>query len=176
MLVGAPVALNTIVEIADAFLYMFAANVFWRMLVTAVAGVAAVIIALMASHATGAVVAVENEILVVIERRRCPLALVVALAAIAGNLPVQRVGRQFVARLALIECRFLQQGMIEATLLPETLHTCMVAMACNTVLRGQFLVKRSRGERFGDGLACCRQTADLGSFMAGNTALRRRST
>ena len=96
-LIGVAVALGAIIEIADTFLDMLAANVVRCVLVAAVAGVAAVIVSRMAGHATRIVVAVELEIFAVIERRGCPLVLVVALAAVAGNLPVQRVGRRFVA-------------------------------------------------------------------------------
>lgn len=175
MLIGIAVALNAIIEIADAFLDVLAANVVRCVLVAAIAGVAAVVVSNMAGHAAGIVVAIKLEIFAVIERRRCPLILVVALAAVAGNLPVQRVGRRFVARLALLERRLLQQGMIEMLLRPETLHACVVAMAGHAVLVDQLLVERRRGERLGDGFACCRQMADLGRLMAGNTALRRRS-
>src|SRR3989338_2290275 len=99
MLIGIAVALNAIIEITDAFLDMLAANVVRCVLVAAIAGVAAVVVSNMAGHAAGIVVAIKLEIFAVIERRRCPLILVVALAAVAGNLPVQRVGRRFVACL-----------------------------------------------------------------------------
>lgn len=97
MLVGTPVTLDAIVEIANAFLDMLAADTVRGMFVASIAGVPAVVVAHMAGHATGIVVAVEIEIFAVIESRRCPLILVVALDTITGNLPVQRVGGRFVA-------------------------------------------------------------------------------
>ena len=70
ILVGTSVTLNTIVEIADAFLDMLAANVCQRVLVATVAGVAPVVITQMAGHTTRVVVAVQDKVLVVIEACR----------------------------------------------------------------------------------------------------------
>lgn len=59
----------------------------------AVAGIAAVVIALMAGHAFHIVVSIQAEILVVIEGRRYPLLLGMALAAISGDLLMERIVR-----------------------------------------------------------------------------------
>jgi len=79
-------ALDAIAVITDAFLDVLAPNVVCCVFVAAIAGVALVIVAHMAGHATGIVVLVEQEIFIVIEGRRRPPFLAVALAAIAGNL------------------------------------------------------------------------------------------
>lgn len=56
--IGTAVALNAIVVIAYSFFNMLAANVFRTMLMAAVTGVTAVVVAYMAGDATGVVVAV----------------------------------------------------------------------------------------------------------------------
>lgn len=89
--ITAAMTLDTIVELADAFLDMFPTNVLQRVLMASVAGVATVVVAGMAGHATGVVVTVKFEMLVVVECRRRPFLLRMALAAVAGDLLVQRV-------------------------------------------------------------------------------------
>ena len=86
-------ALDAIAVIANAFLDMNASNVVRCVLVAAIAGIAAVVFAHMASHARNMMVVVELEIFEVIESRRFPFILFVALAAIRGDIPVQRVAR-----------------------------------------------------------------------------------
>ena len=86
VLVGIAVALGAIVVIADAFLDVLAANTLQRVFVAAVAGVAAEVVAYMAGHASGVMVAVKLEMLGVIESRRRPFVLTVALTATAGDL------------------------------------------------------------------------------------------
>ena len=76
-----------------------------------------------------------------IEGRRRPLFLGVALSTIPGNLLVQRVGGRLMAILALLTRCFLQQGMIEVSLLHKAYHPSMVAVAGYTVLTIQLLVK-----------------------------------
>ena len=58
---------------------------------TAIAGIAAVIVADMASRALNVVIAIQFEILCVIEGGRRPFVLAVALTAIACDLLVQAV-------------------------------------------------------------------------------------
>lgn len=89
--VGILVALDTVIEIADSFLDMLTADLFLRVLVTAIAGIAAVVVAHVAGRAFNVVVAIQFEILRVIEGGRCPFVLAVALAAIARDLQVQAV-------------------------------------------------------------------------------------
>ena len=76
-----------------------------------------------------------------IEGRRHPLFLGVALSAIPGNLLVQRVGGRFMAILALLTRCFLQQGMIETSLLHKAYHPSMIGVAGYAVLTIQLLVK-----------------------------------
>jgi hypothetical protein len=144
-----------------------------RVLVAAVAGVAAVVVAHVAGNAAGVVVTIQREVLVVVEGRRRPFVLVVALAAIAGDLPVQRIGRRLVAVLALCAGILLQQGMVEASLLAEAFHAGVVAVAGDAVLADQLLVERRRGQRLGDRLPGGRQAAHVGRLVAGDAARRR---
>lgn len=58
------------------------------MLVTAIAGIATVIVALMAGHTLDVVIPVQRKIFVMIEGGRYPFLLVMALAAITGDLIV----------------------------------------------------------------------------------------
>jgi hypothetical protein len=76
-----------------------------------------------------------------------------------------------VASLALLARCFLQQGMIETTLLHKAHHPSMIVVAGYTVLAIQLLVKQGGREWLCDGLSCRQQTTDIGNFMAGSTTL-----
>ena len=91
MFIAAAMTLDTIVELADAFFDVLPTNVLERVLMASVAGVATVVVAGMAGHTACVVVTIEFEVLVVIECRRRPFLLRMALAAIASDLLVQRV-------------------------------------------------------------------------------------
>ena len=91
MLIGTAVALNTIVKLADAFFDMLAPDVGQCVFVTAITGVAAVVVANMASRADSVMVTVKRKVLVMVEACRRPLLLRVALKAIADYLLVERV-------------------------------------------------------------------------------------
>ncbi len=91
MLVPAPVALDAVVVIADALFDMLTADLVERVLMAAVAGVTAIIVADMACHAARVVVAIQLKIPVVIKGRGRPSVLFMALTAIAGNLLVQGI-------------------------------------------------------------------------------------
>lgn len=94
-----------------------------------------------------------------------------ALATVAADLLVQRVGRCLVASLALLERVLLQQGMVETPLLPETFHSRMITMASDAVLSGEFLVEGGRGERLGDRQADGCQATDISRFVTADTQL-----
>ena len=81
VLVSVLVAFRTVTVIADALLDMFAADIFLRVFVAAIAGIATVVVTHMAGCAFHIVVAVQFEILCV--------NVVVALTAIACDLLVQ---------------------------------------------------------------------------------------
>ena len=68
----------------------------------AVARIAAVVVTDMAGRAFNVVVAIQFEILRVIEGGGGPFVLAMALAAIAAELAMQRVFRRLVAGLALL--------------------------------------------------------------------------
>ena len=91
VLVGVAVTFDAILVTADTFLDVLAADIVGCVLVAAVASVAAVIVMNVAGDAASIVVAVELEMLVVVEGRRRPFFLAVALAAIARDLLVQCV-------------------------------------------------------------------------------------
>ena len=79
-------ALHAVLEVPNAFLYMLRPHLGLRVLVAAVAGVAAVVVVGVAGHATHVVVTIQDEQLVVLERRRPPAFLAVALLAVAQDL------------------------------------------------------------------------------------------
>ena len=92
MFIGASMTLYAIVDCADAFLNVLVTDACGRVLMATVASVATVVVEQMTGHTAGIMIAVQGKILVVIEARRQPLFLRVALGASAGNLLVQRVG------------------------------------------------------------------------------------
>lgn len=81
--VRAPMALNAVPEIPYSFFDVLTPDLVGIVLVTAVAGVSAVIIALMAGGALDVVVAVEPEVTVVVKGRRGPAVLAMTLATLA---------------------------------------------------------------------------------------------
>lgn len=89
--VGVLVTFSTIAVVADAFFDVLAANLFLRVLVTAIAGITAVVVSHMAGCAFHIVITIQFEILRVIECRGSPFILTVALTAIACDLLVQAV-------------------------------------------------------------------------------------
>ncbi len=91
--IAAAVALHTIGKFANALLHVLPANVVGRVFMAAVAGVAAVVIAHVASYATGIVVTVQHEVLVVIKGGWRPFLLGMALGTVARDLFVQGVAR-----------------------------------------------------------------------------------
>lgn len=89
--IAAAMTLDTIVELADAFLDVLPTDVLKGVLMASVAGVATVVVAGMAGHTACVVVTVEFEMLVMVECCWRPFLLRMALAAVAGDLLVQRV-------------------------------------------------------------------------------------
>lgn len=86
VLIRAAMAFDAVLEIADAFFDVLAPDLLGRVLMAAIAGIAAVVVAFVASHAFHVVIPVEHKIFVVIECRGYPFLLGMALAAIAGDL------------------------------------------------------------------------------------------
>ena len=76
-----------------------------------------------------------------IEGRWHPLFLGVALSATPCNLLVLQIDGRLMAILALLSRCFLQQGMIETTLLHKAQHPSMIGVAGYAVLTIQLLVK-----------------------------------
>ena len=113
MLIGAAVALHAVVKLAYALFDVLAPDIGGRVLVAPIAGVAAVVIAHMASHATGGVVAVQRKVLVVLKSGWRPFLLGVALGTVPGDLLVQGVNGRLVAALALLARFLLEQRVVE---------------------------------------------------------------
>ena len=85
------VAFDTVLEVLDALLQVLPAHLGLGVLVTAVAGVAAVVVVLVAGHALGLVIAVQHEELVVVEGGRLPGRVLVALPAFDLEVAVHGV-------------------------------------------------------------------------------------
>ena len=107
-----------------------------------VASVVAVVVVHMTGTAFRGVVLVETEVFVVIERGRRPAFLRVTPPAVALDILMQVVTWIDVTTIALLLHSCLQQLMRELTDGAKGLHTFMVAVAGDTVLRKQFLVER----------------------------------
>lgn len=171
MFVGVLVTFGAVAVVADALLDVLAADLFLRVLVTAIAGIAAVVVADMAGCAFHIVVAIQLEILRVIEGGRRPFVLAVALTAIACDLLVETVLGGLMATLAFFAGRLLQQPMIELPGRPETFHPGMIAMAGDTVRADEFLVERCRRQRLLDWQACSGKLSYLLRLVTTDTAL-----
>jgi hypothetical protein len=91
VLIGAAVAFDTVLEIANPFLNVLSPDLLGRVLMATVTGIATVVVTLMAGYAFHIVISVQNEILVVIEGRGYPFLLAMALAAIACDLLMDRI-------------------------------------------------------------------------------------
>src|SRR3990167_7571379 len=141
------------------------------MLVAAVAGVAAVVIAHVAGHALDVVVAVEFEILPVVKGGGGPFVLAVALAALARDLPVQIVRGGLVTGLALGARGLLQQEVVEPARGAEALHAGVVAVTGHAIRADELLVKRRLRQRFVDGQAHGGEFADVLRLVAGGAGL-----
>jgi hypothetical protein len=170
MFIRIPVTFDAVVKIANAFLDVLAPDIVRGVFMATKAGVGAVVVADMAGDATVVVIAIKLEMFVVIKSRWRPFVLLVALAAVATDLLVQGICRRLVTRLALIPCRLLQQGMIEMSLLAETFDAGVITVTGGAILIDQFLMKGAGGQRFADGLAFGRQTANVGRFVANHAA------
>lgn len=142
MLICTAVALYAVLVISYALFHMLATDLLRRVLMASVAGVRTEVVAHVAGGASCVVVLVQQEILVVLERRRLPMGLGVALAAIAGDLLMQCVSRRFVAGLALICSRFLQQSVVKIAGQMKLAYSCVVRVAGNTIHFGKLLVER----------------------------------
>ena len=170
MFVGILVALYAVIEVADALLDVLAANVVLGMFMATVAGISAVVVADMAGRALNVVVAIQFEILRVVECSGSPFVLAVALTAIAGDLLVQAVLGRLMATLTFVTRRLFQQPMIELPGRAETFHPGVVAMAGDTVRADEFLMERCRSHGFQDWQTCGGELPDLLGFVAADAA------
>ena len=166
-------ALNAVLEVANAFFNVLTPDFVGRVFVAAIAGIAAVVVANVAGDAFRVVISVQHEIRVVIEGRGQPLILAMALAAIAGDLPMERILGRLMTRLAFLADIARQQGMVEPPFDPVTAHARVIAMAGEAILLHQLLVKRRFGERLLDRHTQGGEFADVGGLMAANAAFGR---
>ena len=109
MLVGAAMALHAIGEVADSFFDMLRSDVRRCVLMASVASIPAVIVAGVASHAAGVMVAIEGEELFMVEACRHPLRLLMTLSAVTLDLLVHAILGRLMAGLAPFARRRLEQ-------------------------------------------------------------------
>lgn len=107
----------------------------------AITGVAAVVVACMTGRAFHVVIAIQRKILIVVKGRRYPFLLAMALAAIAVELPVERIRWRLVARLAFLTAIGLEQAVVETAFGTEAFDPGMVAVTRQAILLREFLVK-----------------------------------
>ena len=105
------------------------------MFVASVAGVAAVIIVGVTSHACGVVIAIQHEELVMVERSGLPAFRAVALFATHAEIAMNVVLWSGVASLAAIPCSCTQQRMRERVLAAQSeLPSLVIAVAGQAIL------------------------------------------
>jgi hypothetical protein len=171
--VAASVALYTVFEVGNSFLSMLASDVPDRMLVAPVTGVAIECVG-MARHAVaGGVVAVEAEVLLVLEGGRCPSFEAMAAPAVVSNLAMQNVFWSAYV-MACATCRediVSDECVSEDDTLSGPICAEVIAVTSNTCRLDQRLVKRWSPLGGLDGRARRRQKADHFEFVAGD-ALR----
>lgn len=134
------------------------------------AGIAAVVVALMAGRAFHVVISVQDEILIMIEGCRYPFLLGVAPTAITRDLLVERIFGRLVAGLAFPAGIRLEQGMVEAALDAEALYSSMIAMTGEAILLQELLMEWRARQWLQNRLPERRQFANLFRFVAGRAA------
>jgi hypothetical protein len=118
MFVSGPMASYTVGNVCNAFFAVLGEHIGRRVLVAAVAGVAAVVVGLVAGVAGSVVVAVQHKQLVVREGGRLPGLRPMALVATALELSVQTVGGGLVTGIATAQLLRGQGCMVKAGGLP----------------------------------------------------------
>ncbi|WP_291010106.1 hypothetical protein [Hydrogenophaga sp.] len=106
-------ALDAILKVPDAFFLVFRAHIGRRVFVAPVTGVAAVVAVDVAGLALRVVVTIQHEQLGMIEGRRLPAVLRVALRAITLQLLMQIVSGCLVACIATRLLCLCQQRVVE---------------------------------------------------------------
>lgn len=129
-------ALHAVFEVLDALLQVLRANLGGRVLMATVAGVATVVVVLVAGLATCLMVAIKHEVLVVIERGGLPGLGPVAGLAATLDLPMQPVGRRAVTAFASIEHGLGQVGMVELRRLPGSVLMALPAFNLEFTVNG----------------------------------------
>lgn len=92
MLISAAMAFNAVLEVPNTLFDVLAPDLLGRVLMAAVTGIAAVVVTYVTRGASHVVITIQNEVLVVIEGRRHPFLLGMALTAIPSDLLMERIG------------------------------------------------------------------------------------
>ncbi|MEN9677798.1 MAG: hypothetical protein RIS76_3694 [Verrucomicrobiota bacterium] len=146
-------ALDAVLEVWDAFLDVFCPDSVGLMLVAAVAGVAAVVVADMARGAGNTMISVEDEESVVRERRWFPALGRVALGAVRGGSFMHPVVGRGVAGGAIPASSGFQERMRKGRLTDGRQSWCgMFAVAGQAILGRQRLMKGGFGDCLNGGL------------------------
>jgi hypothetical protein len=112
------VAIHAFFKVSNAFFKMFRSNSVRLMFVAAVAGISVKLVFGVARRASRFMIAIEEEKLVMVERRRLPPLGAMALPAAAFHLAMESVDRRLMTGLAAIQCGFRKQRMVEQGWLP----------------------------------------------------------
>lgn len=146
-------AVDAVLEVRDAFLDVFRPDSVGLMLVAAVAGVAAVVVADMARGAGNAMISVEHEESVVLERRRFPSLGRVALGAVRRGSFMHPVVGRGVASGAVPASSGLQERMREGRLTDGRQSRCVVVVVAGQAILGrQRLMKGGLGDCLNGGV------------------------
>jgi len=141
VLVSALVTFGAVLEISDTLFEMFIANGLRGVLVTAVAGVLAVLVTHVAGNAFDIVIPIEHKELGVIECGWLPLIVTMALTAFAGQPLVKSVSRWHVTTTTLGASLLIEQGMFEVHWRPYPTRTGMVGVTAHAIGAFQLFVK-----------------------------------
>ena len=166
--VSVSVAFHAIVEVADAFFDVFLANFLWGVFMTAITGVATIVVSDVTRHALHVVITVKLKIFLVIKSGRQPFVLAVTLATVTGDFLVQTVFGCLVTTLAFCAGRFFQQLMVEVARGAKPFYASMIAMTRNTVVANELLVKWGGCQRLFNWQAHRCQFANFLWFVAGH--------
>lgn len=139
LFVRAAVASHAVLEVTNAFFQVLSPDFLGIVLVATVTSVAPVIVSDVTCRASHIVIAIEHEVLGVIERHRFPMFRRMAQGAIALDVAVPRIVRRLVTGFAPLQDRLSEQLVIESCRLPAIWLVALLAAdgdaAMNFVLR-----------------------------------------
>jgi hypothetical protein len=176
--VAASVAFYTDFEVGDSFLSVLAGDASDRMLVAPVTGVAIECVRMARLTVAGGVVAIEAEVLLMLECCGCPSFEPMAAAAVVANLAMQNVLRSAcVMAFATRRDDILSDEFVsEDDTGSGSICAKVIAMTSSTSRLNQVLVKQWPPLGWSDGHARRRQKADHFEFVTGDALRGWRST